>query len=128
LGIFLDGRGYFQQQCNFLNFWTRKNIDKNNNFSRDLVLLFIWGSINPKLHHNVTFLARHLGEKNFPCDKCDMRFDCNSARYHHILKIHEGVEFRCHFCGKDFAYKKGLRRHIRNVHEVVKGLETKRLH
>jgi len=71
--------------------------------------------------------AKHLGEKNFKCDKCDMAFGCNSERYHHNLKIHEGVEFRCHICGKDFAYKKGLRRHIRNVHEVGKGLDARRL-
>jgi len=72
--------------------------------------------------------AKHLGEKNFKCDKCDMAFGCNSERYHHNLKVHEGVEFRCHICGKDFAYKKGLRRHIRNVHEVGKGLDARRLH
>ena len=74
------------------------------------------------------FLAKHLGEKNFKCEKCDMAFACNSMRYHHNQKVHEGIEFRCHICGKDFAFKKGLRRHIRNVHEVGKGLESRRFH
>ena len=32
-----------------------------------------------------------------------------------------GVEFCCDICGKDFAFKRGLRRHIGNVHEVKKG-------
>jgi len=61
--------------------------------------------------------AKHLGEKNFKCEKCDMRFSCNAMRYHHNQKVHEGVEFRCHICGKDFSFKKGLRRHIKNVHD-----------
>ena len=46
-----------------------------------------------------------------------MRFSCNAMRYHHNQKVHEGVEFRCHICGKDFSFKKGLRRHIKNVHD-----------
>ena len=33
------------------------------------------------------------------------------------------VEFRCDKCGKDFAFKRGLQRHIGNVHEVRKGLK-----
>ena len=64
--------------------------------------------------------AKHLGEKNFKCDKCDMAFAYNETRYHHNQKVHEGVEFRCDICCKDFAFKKGLRRHIRNVHEIGK--------
>jgi hypothetical protein len=33
------------------------------------------------------------------------------------------LEFHCDICGKDFAFKRGLRRHIGNVHEVRKGLK-----
>ena len=33
-------------------------------------------------------------------------------------KVHEGVEFSCDKCGKDFAFKKGLRRHISKFHKV----------
>ena len=72
------------------------------------------------------FLAKHLGEKNFKCEKCDMAFACNSLRYHHIQKVHDGIEFRCHLCGKDFAYKKGLRRHIKNVHDGAQLLDARR--
>ena len=39
-----------------------------------------------------------------------------STRYHRNQKIHEGIEFRCDICGKDFVFKRGLQRHIGNVH------------
>ena len=64
--------------------------------------------------------AKHLGEKNFKCDKCDMAFAYSGTRYHHNQKVHEEIEFHCDICGKDFPFKRGLRRHIRNVHEVGK--------
>ena len=34
------------------------------------------------------------------------------------LKVQEAVSHNCPYCGKGFAYKKGLRRHIRNMHEM----------
>ena len=52
-----------------------------------------------------------------------MAFACNSMRHHHNKKVHEGVEFCCDICGKDFAFKKGLRRHIITVHEGKKDFE-----
>ena len=68
--------------------------------------------------------AKHLGEKNFKCDKCHKAFAGNSARYHHNKKVHEGVEFHCQICGKNFAYKKGLQRHKVNVHKVGKSVQA----
>jgi hypothetical protein len=35
----------------------------------------------------------------------------------HNQKVHEGVEFCCDICGKDFALKKVLRRHISTFHK-----------
>ena len=67
----------------------------------------------------------HIGEKNFKCKKCDMAFACNSLRHHHNQKVHEGVEFHCDACGKDFAFKKGLQRNMLTVHEGKKDFECK---
>merc|ERR1712223_353927 len=47
-------------------------------------------------------------------DKTGGLFDLNTKLQNHTgIKIHN-----CHYCGKGFAYKKGLRRHIRNMHEM----------
>ena len=34
-------------------------------------------------------------------------------------EIHERLEHTCHYCGKEFSHKKGLRRHIANKHEMI---------
>ena len=52
-----------------------------------------------------------------------MAFACNSTRYYHNRTIHEGLDFHCDICGKDFAFKKVLRRHILTVHEGKKDFE-----
>ncbi|VVD04906.1 unnamed protein product [Leptidea sinapis] len=60
------------------------------------------------LQHQQTF---HMGERNFACEQCDMRFPTNQRLNRHMISHSESRPFSCNFCGKSFKSKKGLRVH-----------------
>ena len=46
--------------------------------------------------------------------------------YKNIIQKDMNKFIHCDICGKDFAFNRGLQRHIGNVHEVRKGQKSKR--
>ncbi|CAH2251278.1 jg5975 [Pararge aegeria aegeria] len=61
----------------------------------------------------------HMGEKNFPCNTCHLKFASN-----HALKYHERTHsshkpFGCEYCKKCFRWKKSLKTHVM-IHLGVK--------
>ncbi|EDW44682.1 GM15334 [Drosophila sechellia] len=64
-----------------------------------------------------THMARHTGEKNFPCTFCDKRF---VTKY--LVRLHERVRhmgeqpFKCNFCSETFFTSSAKSRHERIRH------------
>ena len=60
-------------------------------------------------------------EKNHACYVCGTTdFRSGKALLEHCLSVHEVAKpYQCEECFKIFSYKKLLRFHIRNVHEIA---------
>ena len=57
------------------------------------------------------------GEKNAKCDFCEKYFKTEENLSKHIIAIHEKCQdFKCHLCGKGFAFQLYLDTHIKNTH------------
>ena len=65
------------------------------------------------------YLKRHIvchtQEHNFPCDECDKKFRHRASLLKH-KKMHQGIVYTCHLCGKVYAYPDGLNEHIKEKH------------
>ena len=57
------------------------------------------------------FSARKVGDKLF---KKENSYPMDFPDFYPEKAAHN-----CHYCGKGFSYKKGLRRHLRQMHEPV---------
>ena len=74
-----------------------------------------------KLFARKTGLASYYdfvhGEKNAKCDFCEKYFKTEENLSKHIIAIHEKCQdFKCHLCGKGFAFQLYLDTHIKNTH------------
>ena len=68
----------------------------------------------------------HMQLKNFPCLVCGQRFFQNAMRNRHMLTRHPNHVHTCPFCGRPYAYREDLEKHIGYKHEpnvaVAKGM------
>jgi hypothetical protein len=75
-------------------------------------------------HHLATHLATHKdshGQKNWPCNKCDMSLSSKYSLTSHIKVVHDKKkEFSCTKCDKSFARKYSLQAHIDVIHNGKK--------
>lgn len=64
-------------------------------------------------------LKRERGEKDFPCDKCDMKYRDKSSLNRHQLAKHSGIDFKvkCQDCGKQYTTSTNLFKHRRMHHK-----------
>ncbi|XP_045781749.1 zinc finger protein 836-like isoform X10 [Maniola jurtina] len=53
----------------------------------------------------------HMGERNFQCEVCDMRFFCAGRLNVHMVKHEPDRPFKCEFCKKAFKRKITLKTH-----------------
>ena len=57
------------------------------------------------------------GEKNAKCDFCEKYFKTEENLSKHIIAIYEKCQdFKCHLCGKGFAFQLYLDTYIKNTH------------
>lgn len=64
-------------------------------------------------------LKRERGEKDFPCDKCEMKYRDKSSLNRHQLAKHSGIDFKvkCQDCGKQYTTSTNLFKHRRLHHK-----------
>ncbi|XP_047518959.1 oocyte zinc finger protein XlCOF15-like [Pieris napi] len=64
---------------------------------------------NQVLRHQKVY---HMGEKQFTCAICEMKFVSNGLLLKHSI-IHTGLRpYKCSYCDKSFRWKKNLKTHI----------------
>ena len=63
--------------------------------------------------------AVHLGEKDHQCKICNEAFRYIENLHLHTKKVHEGIKFKCHQCGKELFNNRGLKRHLLKSHSIV---------
>ena len=56
----------------------------------------------------------------FKCDECGKYFAWKDYLSRHVTSVHEGVIHRCDKCDKYFAHKGNLHVHKKSAHENVK--------
>lgn len=64
-------------------------------------------------------VKRERGVKDFPCDKCDMKYRDKSSLNRHQLAKHSGIDFKvkCQDCGKQYTTSTNLFKHRRLHHK-----------
>ena len=67
----------------------------------------------------------HEGKKYHKCDLCVGMYASETDLRNHIKKVHEGVKYSCHICNKTFTEVKGMKKHVRVVHEKIKDYDCK---
>ncbi|XP_052745629.1 protein krueppel-like [Bicyclus anynana] len=71
------------------------------------------------LRHQKTY---HMGERNFPCNTCNLKFATNYALKYHERTHSPNKPFSCEYCKKCFRWKKSLKTHLM-IHLGVKNHE-----
>lgn len=61
------------------------------------------------IRHQQSF---HMGEKNFECRICHMKFAKQTALNRHSATHSSKKPFKCDFCPKAFKWKKNLKTHV----------------
>lgn len=74
----------------------------------------------PGIFKNIGHLEMHLENKHpntdqttFPCEQCKEVFPVYTHLKRHIMNAHMPRPYECNFCGKCYAFREGLRGHIR---------------
>ena len=62
--------------------------------------------------------GQHLNEKNYKCEQCDEAFKYCSTLRHHVRKVHEGIRYKCVYCGTMYDSKKSFMRHNQDKHKA----------
>ena len=72
-------------------------------------------------------LRVHLEIKDHKCESCGKAFAVKGSLAKHIFRLHEGHrDKKCHSCGKSFFFDADLKKHIRSVHEGIKRVRKKK--
>lgn len=59
--------------------------------------------------------------KNHVCIICDRKFTYKSQLIHHLKIHHDKKDYECHFCGKNFALKRYLYKHVtKHLNDISK--------
>ncbi|XP_044732434.1 zinc finger protein 808-like isoform X2 [Chrysoperla carnea] len=69
---------------------------------------------------NTHIKLAHLKLKRFSCDYCDKQFTRKDAAQKHKLKHTQERPFKCKVCDKLFRYSENIRRHMKQVHGMIK--------
>ena len=66
----------------------------------------------------------HLGELNYKCDICDLKFKKLELKKKHVKIDHHGEKYTCCICGKEYLSDHSLAKHLRKFHN---GLNKRKL-
>ena len=70
----------------------------------------------------VFFSAAHRKSiEDIKCVTCGLELKTGSALLKHKNKVHRGMKFVCDICNKEYTDYSNLKRHKKNVHNVIMG-------
>ena len=58
----------------------------------------------------------HKKVKIAECDLCKVQFNTEDSKKRHMKAKHDGINFNCKKCVKEFVYKASLGKHVKNYH------------
>ena len=73
---------------------------------------------NDSLKHHMEGVHQKL--KFFQCKDCENSFSKGEKFMKHMSKVHPFLLFKCNYCTRLFAQNKGLKRHIKRLHQSQK--------
>ena len=59
-------------------------------------------------------------EKKFQCEVCEFTTHWGSSLKRHIEEVHKLIKYPCDLCDKTFTRKRDVKRHKQSIHELTK--------